>query len=337
MALNIYGTGTAGNPTNTYEIPELLLAADTRSCIDKFMDKYAVPMNRNAVVSMSRAVTPAVDTAESAEGVSKASRGITFENVSGTLGEYAESFAWSSRQANMGERDIFAACKDRLVDLVARTRELTAWFVVRNCNNVMYNSQAITSRITVNGVAGKGQYDKAVRFLDGNRATYFREATKGSVNVNTTPLQPTYVCIGHTDRKADIEALPGFIPAAQSPAKDALMYWHGTVGQVMFVLTVEFEPRLAAGAAVAGLNVKGTTNADVYTDVIFGKGAFGRIALGAKELGMAGLKFTLLDKADKSDRNNRLRILSTDWVDLVLITNQSWCIAIEQCVTLNPA
>jgi N4-gp56 family major capsid protein len=337
MALNIYGTGTAGNPTNTYEIPELLMAVDVRACLDKFLDKYSVPMNRNEVVSLSRAVTPDVDTSESAEGVSKASRAITFENVSGTLGEYAESFAWSSRQANMGERDIFAACKDRLTDLVARTRELVAWYVIRNCTNVLYNSSAITSRITVNGVAGKGRYDLAVRFLDANGAHYYRDATKGSVNVNTTPLQPTFVCVGHTDRKSDIEALPGFIPAAQSPAKDALMYWHGTVGQIMFILTKELEPRLGAGAAVAGTGMKGTTNVDVYTDVIFGKGAFGRMSLGAKELGKAGLKFTLLKDADKSDVNNRLRILGTDWVDLVLILNQSWCIAIEQGVTLNPA
>ena len=337
MAMNIYNTGTAGNPTNTWEVPELLLAVDARVILDKFMMKESVPKNKNEVVSFSRAVTPAVDTSESAEGVSKASHALTFENVSGTLGEYAESFAWSSRQANMGERDIFAASKDRLIDLVARTRELVAWYVIRNCTNVLYNSSAISSRATVNGVAGKGRYDLAVRFLDANGAHHIQEATKGSVNVNTTPIQPCYVCVGHTDRKSDIEALPGFVPAAQSPAKDAIMYWHGTVGQVMYVLTKELEPRLAAGALVAGTGLKGTTNVDVYTDVIFGKHAFGRVALGAKELGKAGLKFTLLDKADKSDINNRLRIVGTDWVDLVLILNQSWCIAIEQGVTLNPA
>ena len=337
MALNIYGTGTAGNPTNTYEIPELLMAVDARVCLDKFMDTYSVPMNRNENVSFSRAVTPAPDTSESAEGISKASRAITFETVSGTLGEYAESFAWSSRQANMGERDIFEASKNRLTDLVARTRELVAWYVIRNCTNVLYNSSAITTRGAVNGVAGKGRYDLAVRFLDSNGAHFYREATKGSVNINTTPLQPTYVCVGHTDRKSDIEALPGFVPAAQSPAKDAIMYWHGTVGQVMFVLTKELEPRLGAGATVAGTGMKGTTNVDVYTDVVFGKHAFGRVSLGAKELGKGGLKFTLLDKADKSDVNNRLRVVGTDWVDLVLILNQSWCIAIEQGVTLNPA
>ena len=82
--------------------------------------------------------------------------------------------------------------------------------------------------------------------------------------------------------------------------------------------------------------MKGTTNVDVYTNVIFGKGAFGRMQLGGKELGKAGLKFTLLKDADKSDVNNRLRVLGTDWVDLVMILNQSWCIAIEQGCTLNP-
>lgn len=336
MAFNVYGTGTAGNPTNTYEVPALLMAVDTRACLDKFLDKFDIPMNRNENVSLSRAVTPDADTSESAEGVSKASRAITFENVSGVLGEYAESFAWSSRQANMGERDIFAACKDRLTDLVAKTRELVAWYVIRNCANVLYNAQAITSRGAVNGVAGKGRFDLAIRFLDANGAHYHREATKGSVNINTTPLQPTMICVGHTDQKSDFEALPGFVPAAQTPQKDALMYWHGTIGQCMVILTKELEPRLGAGAAVAGTGMKGTTNVDVYTNVIFGKGAFGRMQLGGKELGKAGLKFTLLKDADKSDVNNRLRVLGTDWVDLVMILNQSWCIAIEQGCTLNP-
>jgi len=107
----------------------------------------------------------------------------------------------------------------------------------------------------------------------------------------------------------------------------------------MFLMTKELEPRLAAGASVTGTGMKGTTSVDVYTDVIFGKDAFGCVALGDADEALgdtSGLQFTLLDKADKSDRNNRLRIVGTTWEDLVVITNQSWCIAIEQGVTAAP-
>lgn len=345
MAFSVYtpSTPASGNPTNTRYIPELLKAVDTKVMLRKHAKKFRCPKNKGDNYTFLRAVTPAADVVESAEGVSKQSRSISFENQTGTLQEFSESFAWSSKQENMGETDIFAACKDRLKDLAAKTLELNCWYTIRNCTNVLYNASSITARNQVNGVAGKGRYDEALRLLDVNGADYHSEATKGSVNQNTTPLQPTMICVTHTDRKSDIEALPGFVPASQSPmaaASKDLMHWHGTVGQIMFLLTKELEPRLDAGATIAGTGMKGTTAVDVYTDVIFGKEAFGTMSLANsddKEMGETqGMTFTYLDKADKSDRDNRLRILGVQWVDSVVILNQSWMIAIEQGVTASP-
>ncbi len=209
MAINSYGTATSGNPTNVHAVLELLDSADAVLVTDKFVKTIPVPMNKNETVSLLRAVTPDVDTSESGEGTNKAARSLVYEQVTKTFEEFEESFAVTSRQAELGEYNVLMDSKDRLMDLLKRTREQNAWEEYRGANNVLFNSSAHTLITQVNGALTGGRLEVISRALSDNRAPYIYEASSGSPNAGTTPIEASYIAFGHTDLKPDIRRLPG--------------------------------------------------------------------------------------------------------------------------------
>jgi N4-gp56 family major capsid protein len=345
MALNAYsGTNaTNGNPTNVQAVVELLDAADAVVVVDKFVTTKPVKANKGETMSFLRAVTPDVDTTESAQGVNKAARALTYEQVTKTMEEFEESFAVTSHQAELGEYDVLKDSEDRLLDLIKRTREQNAWEEYRGCNNALFNSSAHTVITQVNGPITGGRLEVVSRMLDDNRAPRINKATRGSVNVGTTPIEPSFIVFCHTDCKSDIRRLPGVTLAhqvggnsGQERVLEVFAYWN----DFCFVTSPEFKPRLAAGAAVGSTGMKsvGSVSVDVYDYVCFGREAFGKCSLAGEESkeGMGGIKLNVLKDADKSDPTNKRRIVAARWWDGPIILDQNRCATIQCGATLNP-
>jgi N4-gp56 family major capsid protein len=203
----------------------------------------------------------------------------------------------------------------------------------------MFNSAAHTLRSQVNGPLTNGRLKVAVRSLNDNRAEYIREMTKGSVNQATVPVEPAYVALGHTDLKADIRNIPGFIAAPKvGGIKDYLPQLFGYVDDIAFVLSPEFSPFAGEGAAVGSTGMKsvGGVNIDVYPILIYGKEAMGKCSLRGADKGLGAVTMEVLDKADKSDPTNQRRLVSLRWWDAPVILNQNWLYRIEVGVTENP-
>ena len=342
MAINSYGTATSGNPTNVHAVAELLDSADAVLVTDKFVKTIPVPMNKNETVSLLRAVTPDVDTTESGEGVNKAARTLVYEQVTKTFEEFEESFAVTSRQAELGEYDVLMDSKDRLMDLLKRTREQNAWEEYRNGNNALFNSSAHTLITQVNGPLTGGRFEVISRALSDNRAPYIYEASSGSPNAGTTPIEASYVAFGHTDLKPDIRRLPGVtiyhqVGGAKKGERQLFAYWN----DICFVLSPEFKPRLAAGAAVGSTGMKsvGGVSVDVYDIVVFGREALGKCNLKgmASKEGLGAIELNVLNKADKSDPTNKRRIVSARWWDAPVILDQNRVFVLQVCATANPS
>lgn len=340
MAISSYSgvNATAGNQTNLHAIVPLLRSVDAVEVLDRFVKTIPVPRNKNETVGMMRAVTPDPRVEEVAEGVNPPARAITYEQVTKTFEEFAEVFAVTSRQAELGERDVIADSKDRLVDLIKRTREKNAWYEYRAGTSVVYNSNAIGARADVNGPITINRLRIVSRDMSNARASYMREMTKGSVNVGTAPVEPAFVVLCHTDCKADIRALPGFLTMAQigGGSRDIPQAF-GQVDDYLFICSPEFEPFLGAGAAVGATGMKsvGGTNIDVYAYLVVAKDALGKCNLRGAE-GGTQVSITVLDKADKSDPTNQRRLIAARWWDAPVILNQSWLRRIEAGVTDQP-
>lgn len=339
MAINSYtGTAAGGNPTNVHAIVKLLKSVDAVEVLDRFVHTIPVPKNKNETVSMLRAVTPDPNVTEVAEGVNPAPRAITYEQVTKTFEEFAEVFAVTSRQAELGEYDVIMHSKDRLIDLIKRTREKNAWYEYRAGTGVLYNSAAIAARANVNGALTINRLRIASRDLHNARAAYMREATQGSVNQGTVPVEPAFIVFCHTDCRADIRALPGFVPSPQiGGSKDRIPQLFGYVDEFAFITSPEFEPFYGAGAAVGSTGMKsvGGTNIDVYPYLVVGKEALGKCNLRGAE-GGTQMSITVLDKPDKSDPTNQRRLIAARWWDAPVILNQQWVRRIECGVTDQP-
>lgn len=340
MAINSLdqGNATVGNPTNLHALVKLLKSVDAVEVIDKFVHTIDCPANKGETVGMQRAVTPDPNVSEVPEGVNPSPRALTYEQVTKTYEEYAEVFAVTSRQAELGEYDVLMHSKDRLMDLIKRTREKNAWYEYRAGTAVDYNSAAITARANVNGAININRLRIASRAMHNNRAAYMREMTKGSINIGTVPVEPAFIVLCHTDCRADIRALPGFVSTpAVGGIKDVMPQLFGYVDEFAFVTSPEFEPFLAAGAPVGSTGMKslGGVSVDVYPYLVVGKEALGRVSLRAAG-GGSQVILHVLDKADKSDPTNQRRLVSARWWDAPVILNQNWVRRIECGVTDQP-
>lgn len=341
MALNTYqpSNPASGNPTNAHNLGKILKSVDVVEVLDRIVKTIDVPMNKNETVNMQRSVTPDPRVTEVAEGVNPAPRALTYENVTATFEEFAEVFGTTSRQAELGESNVLMDSKDRIIDLMKRTREKNAWYEYRNGNQRAFNSAAHSARSDVNGPITVGRIRVATRTLNNNRAQYIRQIANGSVNQGTTPVEQAYIALCHTDCKPDIRALPGFTHISEigGGARD-LPQLFGQVDDVMFITSPEFEPFYGEGAAVGATNMKsaGGVNIDVYPYVIFGAEALGKCSLrGATKSGMGAVEMNVLDKADKSDPTNQRRLVSCRWWDCPVILQQLHVYRIECGVTDN--
>ena len=112
-----------GNRTNVYAELDLLERARPQLVLDLACDKKFIPANKAETIAFRRAVNVDAHTDQVTEGVNPASRGLAYEDVFGTLGEYAEIFEITSRMRELGEDNAIRDSSDVLADLVANIKE----------------------------------------------------------------------------------------------------------------------------------------------------------------------------------------------------------------------
>lgn len=332
-----------GNRTNVYAELDLLERARPQLVLDLVCDKKNIPRNKAETISFRRAVNPAVSTSTVTEGVTPASRGLAYEDVSGTLGEYAEVYEITSRMRELGEDNAIRDSSEVLADLVSNIKEAVGWAAFIQGTSVVYAGSA-SQRNQVNSVFGLGDLQTAVRSLMAAKAQRFTEADKGGLNENTFPIEASFIALCHTDLHPNIRALAGFRSVAEYGGKKMFSeYEFGAVENIRFVTTPQLTAVANAGAT-GGTNVKSTggTNADVYPILVVGKHALGTVDLkGTGKMGYGGVKINVLNNADKSDPTNQRSYVACRWWDLKLILNDAWAVRIETAASddlsvLNP-
>jgi N4-gp56 family major capsid protein len=333
-----------GNRTNVYAELDLLERARPQLVLGIGADKKNIPANKAETISFRRAVNPSVSTSQVTEGVTPASRGLAYEDVSGSLGEYAEVFEITSRMRELGEDDAVRDSADVLADLVANTKEAVGWAAYIQGTSVVYSGSA-TLRNQVLAPLALGDFQTAVRSLMAAKAARYTQADNGGLNSNTFPIEASFYAMCHTDLHADLRKLSGFITTAEYGGKKMVNEFEfGNVENVRVFTTPQLTPIINAGAALAGANVKSTggSNADVYPILVFGKHAIGEVDLkGSGKNGYGGVKINVLNAADKSDPTNQRAYVACRWWDLKLILNDAWIVRIETACTadlsiLNP-
>lgn len=325
-----------GNRTNVYAELDLLERARPQLVLDIAADKKNIPANKAETIAFRRAVNPSVSATTVTEGVTPASRAVAYEDVFGTLGEYAEVFEVTSRMRELGEDNAIRDSSDVLGDLVANTKEAVGWAAYIQGANVLY-SGGVAARNLVLAPVSLGDLQEAVRSLLAAKAMRYTTVDHGGLNDNTYPIEAAFYAFTHTDMHPDLRMLPGFRTTAEYGGKKIVSeYEFGAIENLRIMTTPQLTPLINAGAALAGANVKSTTGAvaDVYIMLICGQHALGTVDLkGAGKRGYGGVKINVLTGASKSDPTDQRSYVACRWWDLKLILNDEWVVRLEMACT----
>lgn len=310
--------------------------AHTFERISVGFDNRTIDKNSGSAVILTRWVNAAISTVPEPEGQNPATQALGQEQFTGNVQRYSVAFATSTLNADLNPLNWLEGQRDVMMDQIKGTRERIRWNAALSGTNVIYNSPAITSRVTVNGVITLGRLQKAVQSIEAAKGMTFTTDSKGSTKVGSSPTEAGFYCFAHTNAHPDIRNLPGFTKRAEMTGE----YPPGTFGcvdNIVFVTSPEFVPFLGAGAATTTLLATGG-NTDVYAFVVVGKGALTSIKLGGGgKDGYGNLEVYVLGDADKSDYTNSRKIIAAAWYDLSMLTSNDWAVRIECGVTANPA
>uniref|UniRef100_A0A6H1ZM01 Putative capsid protein n=1 Tax=viral metagenome TaxID=1070528 RepID=A0A6H1ZM01_9ZZZZ len=170
-------------------------------------------------------------------------------------------------------------------DQMGETVEVVTIATLKSGSNVFYANNA-GSRSAVNSPCLAGDFKRIERSLSKNKATMITSMIKASQNISTEPIDPAYIAMGHTDLKADIEAMEGFVPVRNYADSSKMVHPSevGSLGVFRFCLTPLFEAWLAGGTAGTTYLTSGdipstSTACDVYPIIVVGKDSYGVVRL----------------------------------------------------------
>lgn len=270
------------------------------------------------------------------EGVTPSARQMQYDRVETTLSEYGDIVQITNQMEELAtEPDGNQALADismLLGEQAAETMEMLTYGVVKGGTSVFYDTNAHTLRSQVNSVITIGRQQAITRFLKAQRAKKLTNILSGSVNIGTSPIEASYIAVGHTDLEADIRAMTDFVPVSKyGSMKPVSDYEIGAVRDVRYILSPLLVPFADAGGATSTMLSTSGTNADVYPVIYFTKDCFGIVPLAGKE----SIVPTVLaaGKPSKSDPIGQRGYAGWRSYFAATILNQLWMARLEVAVT----
>ena len=286
MATNYNTNGDLSQRTSVYAAKRLLKRAQEKMILERFGQVDPQPQNKGKTRSYRRyhslATLPA--TAPLAEGVTPTAKKLTYTDVSVTLETYGDLVELSREIKLYHEDPVFKETFDILGEQQAEVVELIRWNAIKGGTNVFYANGA-ASRSAVNSPAKLSDLKKVERSFMSNRAEPISKIIKASPMVSTEPIQESYVLLGHTHCKADLEQLPGWIPVANySNSMKAMPKEVGSIGAFRVLLSSLFTAWEASGTSgttylSSGVEVSSATACDVFPLIALAKNAYAIVPL----------------------------------------------------------
>jgi N4-gp56 family major capsid protein len=301
--------------------------------LDKYAKKLTLPQNESDTLSMDRMVPFGFDATAATEGVVPEAVGMDYENVQMTIQEYEHLVRVSSKKWRLSEQ---AAVKDAAslqAEFIRNVNELLTWNEITTGTSVFYDTAAHTARNQTDTAITLGRIRKMTRTLDDNKARWFNKINRGGTREGTVPTEASYVGLAHTNMKADIRNLPGFVHVSEKGNGKALPYEFGQVEDVCFVMTPQLFPIIGAGAAQDGSKINNGSNNDVYPLVIIGMDSFGTCVLSGFDSVKPNIMTGPVKGADPTGKFVDIGVL---WYQVNKILNENWLVRGEFAVTLNP-
>ena len=247
MAPTRYADGGVSPRTNVYAAKKMLESADPVIVLDLAADVKSVPKNKNRKVSFRRPVTLDPVTSPLVEGITPDVTPFRFEDVETVLEQYGQVLSATDVVDDLHEDSVVMEMSDQAGKNMGRTIEAIRWGVLRAGTNVFYANGS--SRSAINSALTLGDQRNVCMALETNYAEPITKIIKGSVLINTTPIEGGYLAFCHTHLVHDIRQMAGFTPVAEyGQMKRVHMREIGAVEDVRYIRSPDLPPFSGAGA-----------------------------------------------------------------------------------------
>ena len=337
--LNFNTAGDIGYRSTGKVKKRLLRRGNYKMVAAKFGQAFTQGKNQTLTAKWRRYENFPTAEAPLQEGITPPGRKLAKTDVTSTLAQYGDWAELTDIVFDTHEDDVPKETVNLCGDQMGETVEVVTIATLKSGSNVFYANNA-GSRAALNSPPLPGDFKRIERSLSKNKAEQISSMIKASQNVSTEPIDPGFIVMGHTDLKADIEAMEGFVPrrnyADSSRAVDRTEI--GSLGAFRFLLTPLFEPWLVAATSSSGTTYLtggdiSTGYPDVYPLIVVAKDSYGVVRL----QGMDAIKPAVVyPKPVVGDELGQRGFVSWKIYYTSVILNSSWCARYECCATALP-
>jgi len=263
------------------------------------------------------------------EGVTPTGKTVTKTDIAVPLSQYGDWIGYSDVIEDTHTDPLLQEFTDLLGEQAGETYDVLRAGVLCAGTNVLYANG--TARNAVNTAVGKTLLRKAERALLRQHAKPITSIIQAGPNISTKPIPPAFIAVCHADLKMDLEQLSDWIPVQEYSSQGAVINGEiGASGLIRFVIDNNLKPWEDAGGAKGSMISTSGTYADVYPVLIFGKDAYGLVALGGK-----GSVNTYVSNPKPSESDPLAQRGTIGWkgYTATAILNDLWMIRLEVAAT----
>lgn len=288
------------------------------------------PKNASTVAHFTRVERLETDPVELTEGITPDATQIVTTTINAAMKEYGRFIQYTDKVEDTSFASVVKEFSPVLGENMGAVLESVNATELCSSLNVIYSNGA--ARSAVNTAITKSAISKAVRMLERNYASKITAMNNAATLFNTTPIPPCYVAFCHSDLRADLEGIAGFIPVEKYSSQRIIHPNEiGTIGQVRFIMN-NFVTVAKDGGGAAGQMLSTTgANADVYVTPIVAKDAFGVINLTG--YGAGKMYYVPVGSASKSDPLAQRGSVGYKVWHAAKILNDDFIVKIESAVT----
>lgn len=342
MALNFNTAGDIGYRSTGEVKKRLLRRGNYKLVAGKFGQTFTQGKNTTLTAKWRRYDNFPTAEAPLQEGITPPGRKLSKTDVISTLSQYGDWAELTDVLIDTHEDDVPKETVNLCGDQLGETVEVVTIATLKSGSNVFYANNA-GSRAALTSPPLAGDFKRIERSLAKNKAEKITSMIKASQEISTEPIDPAFIAMGHTDLKADLEGMEGFVPVRNYSNSSKMVdpTEVGSLGAFRFLLTPLFEPWLAAATSATGTTYLSSGDIpasalapDVYPIIIVGKESYGVVRL----QGLDAVKPAVVyPKPVQGDPMGQRGFVSWKIFYTSVILNSAWVARYEVCATALPS
>lgn len=339
MGENYNTSGDIGFRTTGYAKKRLLKRGNYDLVAGRFGQGQPLPKNHSMTQKWRRYESLPRAEAPLAEGVTPAGRKLSKTDITVSLNQYGDWVELSDVLQDTHEDPLFRETFDLCGEQLGDTIEIVTIAALKAGSNVFYANN-VGSRSLVSSPPLRSDFRRVFRSLKTSKAKPLRKMIKASHRISTEPIAPSYIVMGHTDLKADLEDMEGYVPVRNYADSGKAIHESeaGSLDEFRFLLTPLFEPWESSGASsstyLAGGSIPSSAaSCDVYPMIVVAADSYGTVPL----QGMNAVKPAVVNpKPTQGDPLGQRGFVSWKTYYAAVILNSSWVARYEVAATAQP-